>query len=99
MMGHAHWLVLRKPLIPSSTACHPLPPCFSIFCTGKTGRIVGSYVWEGQPSKSNDAGGRSRVSLKFSTLQYMSYSSCGHVVALFTIGIVEIFRGPMATPF
>ena len=24
MMGHAHWLVLRKPLIPSSTACHPL---------------------------------------------------------------------------
>ena len=23
-MGHAHWLVLRKPLIPSSTACHPL---------------------------------------------------------------------------
>ena len=36
MMGHAHWLVLRKPLIPSSTACHPLSPlAFLYFALGR----------------------------------------------------------------
>ena len=71
-MGHAHWLVLRKPLIPSSTEHSSLSTAPS---------IVGSYVWEGQPSKSNDAEDRSRVSLKF--LSYMSSYGWGAIIIFF----------------
>ena len=80
--------------------------CFSIFYTGRTIRIVGSYVWEGQPSKSNDAAEAEVGCVLNFQLSHACHPPVGESlscfsVALFTIALVENdhFRGVTAKLF
>ena len=98
-MGHAHWLVLRKPLIPSSTACHPLPPLLA-FLYFTLARLA--VLWAPMYGRANHR----KVMMQEAELGCLSnfrLSNTCHPpvveisylsVTLYTIAMVKTFRGP-----